>query len=219
MRLKKHKWFLFMLIVFNWTFGQGDGNLLLQYRKGGDMSGMFRKWNFDLHLHGVYMKATGDYSSPKFGYAFGGGLQHKISKTFAVSSGLDFFTLSYQYKLSDNNSLDRIYYFSIPMTIRAFPSSSLFFEMGPLYHHMITAKNSEVVNLSQKSKTYPEGTFKNAFGWLFAIQYNIWRRFGLSFQYRFFKRPSDPGQIQKNNFDGYLLGIHYKILNPHKKRP
>ena len=63
----------------------------------------------------------------------------------------------------------------------------------------------------------PRGGFKNAFGWLFASQYNIWKRFDVSLQYRFFKKETVPLSDQKNNFDAFLLGVHFYVLNPKKK--
>jgi hypothetical protein len=108
-------------------------------------------------------------------------------------------------------------YLSIPLTLRVFPSRKLLFETGLLYNHLLQAKNTEIVDLRNQSKLYPEGVFKNAFGWLFAVQYNVWKRFDVSLQYRFFRKPTDPLSNQKNNFEAFILGVHFFVLNPKKK--
>ena len=59
--------------------------------------------------------------------------------------------------------------------------------------------------------------FKNVFGWLFATQYNVWKRFDLS-SIPFFKKSPNPISDQKNNFDVFLLGIHFFVFNPNKKQ-
>lgn len=198
-------------------FAQGDANLLLQYNRGQDLDGFYRKWNLDLHTHLVYGNAKEGYSVPKINQSAGVYLQYKFSKTFALNSGVDFFTLSYQYNLNYNQSYDQLQYLSVPITLRVFPSRKLFFETGLLYNHLLKAQNSEIVDLRNQSDTYRQGVFENAFGWLFASQYNVWKRFDVSLQYRFFKKASDPLSDQKNNFQAFLLGVHFFVLNPKKK--
>ena len=201
--------------IFNPTFAQGDENLLLQYRKGPDIS-RYRKWNFDLHLRVVRIGPVGENTTPKIGYVLGGNIQYKFSKSIGISSGLGLLSV---YNLNDNSSYDQIDYLNFPLVIRVFPTQRTHFETGLLYHQLIKAKNSKIVDLRQKSNSYPDDVFKNAFGWLFAVHYNIWKKFHISFEYRFFKKSALTNNIQKNNFNGFLLGIHYLILNPNKIIP
>jgi hypothetical protein len=210
-------WIWILLFIFSVGFAQGDANLLLQYNRGADLDGFYRKWNVDLHTHLVYGNTREDYSLYKIRYSAGTYLQYKFSKTFALNSGVDYFNLSYQYNLRNNQSYDRLAYLSIPLTLRVFPSRKLFFEMGLLFNRLLQAKNTEIVDLRNQSKLYPEGVFKNTFGWLFATQYNVWKRFDVSIQYRFFKKPTNPLSNQKNNFKAFMLGVHFFVLNPKKK--
>ena len=84
--------------IFDLTFAQGDENLLLQYRKGPDIT-RYRKWNFDLHLRGVRISPNGDYFTPKIGYVLGGNIQYKFSKSIGVSTGIGLLSVNYQYNL------------------------------------------------------------------------------------------------------------------------
>lgn len=201
--------------IFDLTFAQGDENLLLQYRKGPDIT-RYRKWNFDLHLRGVRISPNGDYSTPKIGYVLGGNIQYKFSKSIGISTGIGLLSVNYQYNLKDNSTHDQIDYLNFPLAIRVFPTQRTIFETGLLYHHLIKAKNTAMVDLRQKSNSYPDNIFKNAFGWLFAVHYNIWKKFHISVEYRFFKKSTVTNNIQKNNFNGFILGIHFLILNPNK---
>ena len=213
----KIKWFCFLLLLFSAGFAQGDDNLLMQYNQGPDLDAFYRKWNFDLHTRMLYGNATEDYSFYKISYSAGFYIQYKLSKTFAFNSGADYFNLRYQYNLVNNQSYDQLTYLSIPMTIRVFPSRKLLFETGLLYNYLLKAINSEIIDPRNLSNDYPDGVFKNAFGWVFGAQYNVWKRFDLSLQYRFSKRASDHSLLQKNNFEAFLLGIHFFVLNPKKK--
>ena len=214
----KFKSFWLLLPLFSMGFAQGDANLLLQYNRGPDLDAFYRKWNFDLHTHMVYGNMREDYTVRKINFSAGTNIQYKFSKTFALNSGVDYFNLSYQYSLSQNQSYDQLTYLSFPLTLRVFPSKKLHFETGLLYNRQLRAQNTVVVDLKNQSHEYPSGVFKNAFGWLFATQYNVWKRFDVSLQYRFFKKETDPLSDQKNNFDSFLLGIHFLVLNP-KKNP
>ena len=216
MNLKTVLWLVVFSLIFDLTFAQGDENLLLQYRKGPDIT-RYRKWNFDLHLQGVYIGPNGDFTTPKIGYAFGSNVHYKYSKSIGVSTGVKLLSVNYQYKLNDNKTNDHLSYLSFPLSIRVFPTRRTHFETGLLYHHLIKAKNSAIVDLRQKSNFYPDNIFKNAFGWLFAVHYSVWKKFRLSVEYRFFKKSTITNNIQKNNFNGFLLGINFLILNPNKK--
>lgn len=208
------KWFWLLLPLFSSAIAQGDANLLLQYNKGPDLDGFYRKWNFDLHTHMVYGNTIKDYTVGKINFSTGTYVQYKLSKTFALNSGIDFFRLSYQYDLPYNQTYDILTYLSFPLTLRVFPSRKLHFETGLLYNHLLNAQNTEIVDLKNRSKEYTSEIFKNALGWLFATQYNVWKRFDVSLQYRFFKKASDPLKDQINNFNTFLLGVHFFVLNP-----
>ena len=84
--------------------------------------------------------------------------------------------MNYQYDLKENRTYDNIIYLSFPLAIRVFPTERTHFETGLLYHYVIEAKNSEIVNQKELTKNYNDNIFKNAFGWLFAVQYNIWEK-------------------------------------------
>jgi hypothetical protein len=213
----KIKWFLFLLPLFSMGFAQGDANLLLQYNQGPDLDGFYRKLNLDLHLHTVYGNMREDYTVRKISFSAGTYIQYKFSKTFALSSGVDYFNLSYQYNLTKNQSYDQFTYLSFPLTIRVFPSRKLHFESGLLYNRLLKAQNTEIVDLKNLSYKYPLGIIQNAFGWIFTAQYNVWKRFDLSLQYRFFKKSTNPLNDQINNFDAFVLGLHFFLLNPKKK--
>ena len=215
MSLKTVLCILSFSFISNITFAQGDENLLLQYRIGPDIT-IYRKWNFDLHLRGVMISPNGEYTSPKIGYVLGGNIQYKFSKTIGISTGIGLLSVNYQYNLKDNSTHDQIDYLNFPLAIRVFPTQRTLFETGLLYHHLIKAKNTGMVDLGQKSNSYSDNIFKNAFGWLFAVHYNIWKKFNLSVEYRFFKKSTVTNNIQKNNFNGFILGIHFLILNPNK---
>ena len=91
------------------------------------------------------------------------------------------------------------------------------FRVFLLYNKIHSAQNTQIVDLkiyNKISNEYSSEVFKNNFGWLFASQYNIWKRFDVSLQYRFLKKETDPLRDQKNNFDAILFGIHFFVLNP-----
>jgi len=203
--------------MFSMGLAQGDSNLLLQYNRGPDLDAFYRKWNFDLHTHLVYGNMREDYTFRKISFSAGIYIQHKFSKTLALNSGVDYFNLSYQYSLAQNQSFDQLTYISFPISIRVFPSRKLHFEMGLLYNKILSAQNTQIVDLKNLSHEYSSEVFKNTFGWLFASQYNIWKRFDVSLQYRFLKKETDPLRDQKNNFDAILFGIHFFVLNPKTK--
>tara|TARA_B100001113_G_scaffold78425_1_gene61611 strand:- start:320 stop:970 length:651 start_codon:yes stop_codon:yes gene_type:complete len=214
--MKKIFLFVFSLLS-GFIYSQGDDLLLLQYNKGPDPDGFYRKWNFDVHYLTVLMKAKGKYSNPALTYGFGSSVQYKFSKTFGIRSGASYFNLRYKYDLSDNESTDKITYLTIPITVRVSPSRKLIFETGFLYNLLLSAKNSEIQDLSTGSFNYEDGIFKNAFGMVVASQYNPWKRLNVSLQYRFLKKASKPSAVQKNNFTGVLLGLHFFIFDPMKK--
>ena len=198
-------------------YAQGDDLLLLQYNKGPDPDGFYRKWNYDLHFLTTLMNAKGKYSNPALTYGFGSSVQYKFSKTFGIRSGASYFNIKYIYTSSDNESTDKITYLAIPITARVSPSRKLIFETGFLYNLLLGAQNSEVQDISTGSFNYAEGIFKNTFGMVIASQYNPWKRLNVSLQYRFLKKASKPSAIQKNNFAGLLLGLHFFIFDPMKK--
>ena len=212
-----NNWFFLFCSLLSMGFAQGDDNLLMQYNKGPDLDAFYRKWNVDLHTQLVYGNVKEDSRAFKIDYAAGAYLQYKFSKTFALITGADYFNLRYQYQLQSNQSYDRLCYLSIPLTLRVFPSRKLLFETGLLYNHLLNAQNTEIVDLANSSNIYPPRTFKNAFGWLFAAQYNVWKRLNVSLQYRFFKKASPALNVQKNNFEAWVLGLHFFVLNPKKK--
>lgn len=210
----KFKLFWLLFHMFSMGLAQGDSNLLLQYNRGPDLDAFYRKWNFDLHTHLVYGNMREDYTFRKISFSAGIYIQYKFSKTLALNSGVDYFNLSYQYNLAENQSFDQLTYISFPLTLRVFPSRKLHFEMGLLYNKIHSAQNTQIVDLKNLSNEYSSELFKNNFGWLFASQYNIWKRFDVSLQYRFLKKETDPLRDQKNNFDAILFGIHFFVLNP-----
>ena len=209
--------FIFFNLFAVVMLAQGDSNLLLQYNKGPDLDAFYRTWNFDIQAFAVRVNLNEDYSKPGVTYALGANVQYKLSKTFGLTSGIGFFNIHYQYELSTNTSTDKLSYVNFPLTVRVSPSRKLILETGAIYHFLLKAKNSEIVNLSNKSNVYEDGVFKNTLGWLFSVQYNVWKRLNISVQYRFIKKSSDAFSIQKNNFNGLLLGGHYFIFNPKKK--
>ena len=216
MILNRVLWIFIFLNISNFAYTQGDANLLLQYQKGPDIN-RYRKWNFDINFKAVNIGPEGDAAIPKIGYAFGGNIQYKYSKSIGFSTGVGFLSVNYQYDLKENRTYDNISYLSFPLAIRVFPTERTHFETGLLYHYVIEAKNSEIVNQKELTKNYNDNIFKNVFGWLFAVQYNIWKKFHLSLEYRFFKNSTLTNNLQKNNFNGFLLGIHFLILSPNRK--
>ena len=209
------------VIFFNLFAGvilaQGDANLLLQYNKGPDLDAFYRTWNFDFQAFVVRVNLNEDYSKPGITYAVGSNVQYKFSKTVGLTSGIGFFNIHYQYELSSNTSTDKLSYFTLPLTVRVSPSRNLILETGAICHFLLKAKNSGIVNLSDKSNIYEDGVFKNSIGWLFSVQYNVWKRLNISAQYRFIKKSSVAFSIQKNNFSGLLFGVHYFVFDPKKK--
>lgn len=214
--MKKKFLFVFFLLS-SFIYSQGDDLLLLQYNKGPDPDGFYRKWNFDVHYLTVLMKVKGKYSIPSLTYGFGITAQHKFSKTFGIRSGVSYFNIRYKYDLSDNKSTDKITYLTIPITARVSPSRKLIFETGFLYNFLLGAENSEVLDITTGSFNYEDRIFKDTFGMVVASQYNPWKRLNVSLQYRFLKKASKPSAIQKNNFAGFLLGLHFFIFDPMKK--
>ena len=209
--------FIYCSLFAGVMLAQGNTNLLLQYNKGPDLDAFYRTWNFDIHAFAVRVNLTEDYSKPRITYAIGSNVHYKLSKTLGFTSGIGFFNINHQYELSTNTSKDKLSYLTLPLTVRVSPSRNLILETGVIYHSLLKAKNSEIVNLSNKSNVYEDDVFKNTFGWLFSVQYNVWKRLNASVQYRFIKKTSDAFSIQKNNFNGLLLGVHYFIFNPRKK--
>ena len=124
-------WIFIFLNISDFAYTQGDANLLLQYQKGPDTN-RYRKWNFDLNLKAVYIGPEGDATTPKIGYAFGGNIQYKYSKSIGFSTGVGFLSVNYQYELKENRTYDNISYLSFPLAIRVFPTERTHFETGLL---------------------------------------------------------------------------------------
>ena len=165
--------FIYCSLFAGVMLAQGNANLLLQYNKGPDLDAFYRTWNFDIHEFAVRVNLTEDYSKPLITYAVGSNVQYKFSETFGFTSGIGFFNIHHQYELSTNTSTDKLNYLTLPLTVRVSPSRNLILETGAIYHILLKAKNSEIVNLSNKSNIYEDDVFKNTFGWLFSVQYNI----------------------------------------------
>ena len=151
MSLKTVLSILVFSFIFDLTYAQGDENLLLQYQKGPDIN-RYRKWNFDLNFKAVNIGPEGDAAIPKIGYAFGGNIQYKYSRSIGFSTGVGFLSVDYQYDLKENRTYDNINYLSFPLAIKVFPTERTHFETGLVYHYVIEAKNSEIVNLKELTK-------------------------------------------------------------------
>ena len=157
--MKKKILFVFFLLS-GFIYSQGDDLLLLQYNKGPDPDGFYRKWNYDIHFLTTLMNAKGKYSNPALSLGFGSSVQYKFSKTFGIRSGASFLNIRYKYTLSGNDSTDKITYLTIPITARVFPSRKLIFETGFLYNLLLSAENSEVQDITNGSFNYEDGIFK-----------------------------------------------------------
>ena len=216
MTVLKIKWFWLLLPWFSVGFAQGDANLLLQYNRGPDLDAFYRKWNFDLHAHIIYGNMRENYSVRKITYSVGTYIQFKFSKTFALNSGADYFNLSYQYNLRKNQTYDQLTYLSIPMTLRVFPSRKIHFETGLLYSRLLSAQNTKIVDLKNQSNEYPQGFLKMLLVGFLPPNTMFGKDLMSPFNIVFFKE-TDPLSDQKNNFDAFLLGVHFYVLNPKKK--
>ena len=71
-----------------------------------------------------FMEICGKTIPFKIKFSAGTNIQYKFSKTFALNSGVDYFNLSYQYNLTQNQFYDQLTYLSFPLTLRVFPSKN-----------------------------------------------------------------------------------------------
>lgn len=214
------RFYLFLTLILTGflSFSQGNKNLYKQYRTGPDPDGFYHLWNYSLYGRLNWMNSDQDYTKNRMGKGVGFVVQKLESKTFGFSTGFEFNEIRYQYDGFLENSSDSINWLSFPLSIRLYPSRKLLFEVGVKYHYFLNAKNSTINNLITGSLKYPNDSFGNTFGTFITIQYQIWKRLNIGFQYQYMKGESiNSSGIQPSVFDGLTLTLSAFIKNPMKR--
>lgn len=195
---------------------QGGDLLIQQYGKADIENIGLRKWNYEVHFATNFFNTNNRTTKGKLGMSMGGTVLYNFKKSYGLRTGIDIHTLKYAYNSEKDQSEDKLIFLSIPLTGRLYPVNRVKIELGFIYNFLVSAKGDPPTNIKDESVAYPNGTFSDSYGMLSAVHYSVWKRFCVSLQYQFQKSETNPLQRETNNFNGFLLGIHYTFLTAKK---
>tara|TARA_A100001015_G_scaffold310459_1_gene411892 strand:- start:4665 stop:5333 length:669 start_codon:yes stop_codon:yes gene_type:complete len=211
------KYFLLLFGFFSIKFfAQGDANLLLQYNRGPTNESLYHPWNVMVQGTGVRMNTHLPYTRPRLSWGLGVLVQHKFSKTVGLATGATYLNIHYRYQKQNLDSKDFLGYWRIPLALRVSPNRRIVLELGPSFHLIQKAKNSDLQDPITESFSYPPGLFQNAFGLLTTVSYRFWRSFSGRLEYNLIKKTDNPFVDQSNTFRGVNLGLEWSLFNPTK---
>lgn len=196
------------------VFGQGPELLRQQYSKADYDLEYYRKWNVDVFVQPHLSNTTNRDTKARLHLDVGGNVHYRFTKSFGLSSGIHYNRLSYSYTSENDTSIDRLRFLRFPFVLSGHPIKRLRITLGLAYHWLLEA-SGQPPPLNERS-TYPKGIFLNSLGLQSSVEYTIWKRFSVSFGYRFQKRSANPIQRETQNFNGLTLGVHYSLLNPNR---
>ncbi len=194
------------------VFAQGPGLLRQQYSKADHDLEYYRKWNYDVFIQPHFSNTTNRDTKGRIQLDIGGNVYYHFTKSFGLGTGVHYNQLAYSYTLENDTSIDQLRFVRLPLVLIGRPIKRLRLTLGVAYHWFLKA-SGQPPPLMERSR-YPKGVFLNTLGLQTSVQYTVWKRFSVSFNYRFQKRSGNPIQRETQNFSGLALGVHYTLLNP-----
>lgn len=197
-------------------FAQGPELLLQQYNKNSYDLEYYRKWNFEVNVTPHFSKPTNREAKSNLQLNLGTRVHYRLTKSFGLTSGLDYHRLSYRYAYADDNSVDRLRYLRVPFLISVFPVKRFRLSLGGSYQFFL--KGTGQPPPATERSSYPSRTFINSVGVMTSVHYIVWRKFSASLGFHFQKRSNNSIDRESQNFQGFSLGIAYTILNPNRPK-
>ena len=210
---------LFLLLYAGlWSStAQGPDLLIQQYGKHAYDLEYYRKWNFDILVQPHLSKPTNRDSKGKLQFNLGGRVHYRMTKTFGLTSGVDFHRLKYQYAYERDTSVDQLRFLRIPLQLSVYPVKRVRLSLGGSYQFFLSAIGQPPP--TTEPVPYPSRSFVNSIGVMASAHYRVYRKFSASLGFHFQKRSSSPLDRVSQNFKGFSLGIAYTFLNPNRQKP
>lgn len=212
----RHFCLLFLLCFGSlWSsVAQGPGLLIQQYSKASYDLEYYRKWNFDVLLQPHLSKPNNRVSKGEIQFNLGGRVHYRMTKSFGLTSGVDYHRIKYQYAYENDNSVDHLNFFRLPLLLSVYPVKRLRLSLGGSYQFFLSATGQPPP--ATEPLAYPSGSFMNSIGVMASAHYRVYRKFSASIGFHFQKRSSNPIDRLSQNFKGFSIGVAYALLNPNQ---
>lgn len=216
--MARHYYLLFLLYILGlWSsIAQGPGLLIQQYSKASYDLEYYRKWNFDVLVQPHLSKPTNRESKGKLQFNLGTRVHYRRTKSFGISSGVDFHRIKYQYVYENDNSIDQLSFLRLPLLLSVYPVKRLRLSLGGSYQFFLSATGQPPP--ATEPLPYPSQSFINSIGVMASAHYRVYRKFSASLGFHFQKRISNPLDRVSQNFKGFSIGIAYTLLNPNQRK-
>ena len=214
--MMRHFCLLFLLCFGSlWSsIAQGPGLLIQQYSKASYDLEYYRKWNFEVLLQPHLSKPTNRDSKGKIQFNLGGRVHYRMTKSFGLTSGVDYPRIKYQYAYENDNSVDHLNFFRLPLLLSVYPAKRLRLSLGGSYQFFLSATGQPPP--ATEPLAYPSGSFINSIGVMASAHYRVYRKFSASIGFHFQKRSSNPIDRLSQNFKGFSIAVAYTLLNPNQ---
>ena len=216
--MMRHFCLLFLLCVGGFwpSTAQGPELLIQQYGKTSYDLEYYRKWNFDVLVQSHLSKPTNRESKGKLQFNLGGRVHYRMAKSIGLTSGVDFHRIKYQYAYENDNSIDHLNFFRLPLLLSVYPVKRLRLSLGGSYQFFLSATGQPPP--ATAPLPYPSRSFVNSIGVMASAHYRVYRKFSASLGFHFQKRSSNPLDRISQNFKGFSLGVAYTLLNPNQPK-
>ncbi len=205
-----------MLLFTNFSTAQ-DGELLIQqYQKNSIDLEFYRKLNFEFFIEPNLTNTVDRETKGKLNFNFGSNIHYRFTRSFGFSTGIYINKISYQNNLETNKSIDNLKFIAIPFFIKLYPLKKINFFLGGTYNLYQNGFNQ--IEKDAEKVEILDGVFVNSLGVFTGIEYIIKKRISFSISYKIQKRNYKNYQSETQNFNGFYLGLNFKILNPEKAK-
>ena len=161
-------------------------------------------------------KPTNRDSKGKLQFNLGGRVHYRMTKSFGLTSGVDFHRIKYQYTYENDSSVDHLNFLRLPLLLSVYPVKRLRLSLGGSYQFFLTATGQPPP--ATEPLVYPSRSFINSIGVMASAHYRVYRKFSASLGFHFQKRSSNPLDRLSQNFSGFSIGVAYTILNPNQPK-
>jgi hypothetical protein len=208
--------FLFYFGSLSSSIAQGHGLLIQQYSKASYDLEYYRKWNFDVLLQPHLSKPTNREAKGKLQLNLGGRVHYRMTKSFGLTSGVDFHRIKYKYAYESDNSVDHLNFLRLPLLLSVYPVKRLRLSLGGSYQFFLSATGQPPP--ATEPLPYPSRSFINSIGVMASAHFRVYRKFSASLGFHFQKRSSNPTDRLSQNFKGFSLVVAYTLLNPNQPK-
>ena len=208
--------YLIALLFTNFLNAQ-DGELLIQqYQKNSIDLEFYRKLNFELFIEPNLTNTVDRETKGKLNFNFGSNIHYRFTRSFGLSTGIYINKIGYQNNFETNKSIDKLKFISIPFFIKLYPLKKINFFLGGTYNFYQNGFNQ--IEKDAEKVEFLNEVFVNSMGVFTGIEYIIRKRISCSISYKIQKRNYRNFQIETQNFNGFYVGLNFKILNPEKAK-